>query len=133
MLGRLNMRVGTVLGRLNMRVGTVLGGLNMRVGTVLGGLNMRVGTVLGRLNMRVGIALTYGKHLHDRIMTLKSGYLAHATILTPPPFIEVLVSQQENEHSCVCMSVSSILYFYLVLCLVCPMLPVSLDCPFGFF
>ena len=34
--------------------------------------------------VRVGILLTHGKHLHDRIISLRGDAWDHRTILTPP-------------------------------------------------
>jgi hypothetical protein len=34
--------------------------------------------------MRVGILLTYGKDLHDHIISLRGEALAHSTSLSPP-------------------------------------------------
>jgi hypothetical protein len=53
--------------------------------------------------------LDIGKHLHDRIITLKGEGWALKTSLTPTPFIEVYVPSQENERSCICVLRVSIL------------------------
>ena len=46
--------------------------------------------------MRVDILLTCGKHLHDRIISLRWNDWAYRTNLTPRLFIEVHVPGQEN-------------------------------------
>ena len=43
-------------------------------------------TVFARLFVRVGILLTYGKHLHDRIISLERGVWFNNTNLILPPF-----------------------------------------------
>ena len=53
--------------------------------------------------MNVGILLTRGKHVHDRIMSLRVETWAHRTSLTPPLFIELPVPNQESERLCACM------------------------------
>jgi hypothetical protein len=44
--------------------------------------------------------LACGKHLHDRIISLKGEVCANKTSLTPPLCIEVSVPSQECERSC---------------------------------
>jgi hypothetical protein len=48
-------------------------------------------TLFTRLYVRFGILLTCGKHVHDRITTLREEVWAHTIGLTPPLFIEVPV------------------------------------------
>ena len=52
--------------------------------------------------MRADILLTYGKCLHDSIMS-RGEVWAHRTSLTLPLFIEVLAPSQEIERSCLCV------------------------------
>jgi hypothetical protein len=57
-----------------------------------------------RLNIFVYyILLTCGKHLHDRIISLREYVIAHSTSLTTPLFIEVHVSSQKSERSYKCV------------------------------
>ena len=63
-----------------------------------------------RIYMRVGILITCGKHLHDRIISLRGDW-AHATIVAPPLFIKVSVQRQEGELSCICVNVYSEVFF----------------------
>ena len=46
-------------------------------------------TLFARLFVRVGILLTYGKHLLDRIISLRGEVCTHKPGLTTPRFIEV--------------------------------------------
>jgi hypothetical protein len=46
-------------------------------------------TLFARLYARVGILLTYGKHLHDCIISVRGEVCAHKPGLTTPRFIEV--------------------------------------------
>jgi hypothetical protein len=62
--------------------------------------------------VRVGILLTCGKHLHGRIKSLWGEAWAHKTSLVPPHFIQMPVSSQDSERSCICV-------------LVVPMMPLS--------
>jgi hypothetical protein len=65
-------------------------------------------TLCGRLYVRVGILLTWKlKRVHDRIISLRGKVWAHKTRFTPPLFIEVPVSNQEDERSCICELVIS--------------------------
>jgi hypothetical protein len=48
--------------------------------------------------MNVGILLTRGKHVHDRIMSLRVETWAHRISLTPSLFIELPVPNQESER-----------------------------------
>ena len=47
--------------------------------------------------MWVDILLTCGKHLHERIISLREEVWVHKTSLTLPLFIEVSVPSQESE------------------------------------
>ena len=60
-------------------------------------------TLFNRLYARACILLTYGKHFHDRIISLILEVWVHKTRLTPPLFIEVPVPSQESELSCSCV------------------------------
>ena len=61
-------------------------------------------TFLARLYMwGVTILLTYGMHLHDRIISPKGEVRVHRMKLTPPLFIEVSLPGQESERSCICV------------------------------
>ena len=74
-------------------------------------------TLLSRLYVRVGILLTCGKHLHDRIISLKGDAWDHNTSLSPPFSIEVSVSCQESMRSFIGVVRISILPFsMIVLC-----------------
>ena len=55
--------------------------------------------------MRVGILLTCGKHLLDRIISLRGEVWVHNTILTPPP----PVPSQDSDQLCICVLWVSIL------------------------
>ena len=61
--------------------------------------------------MRVGILLTCGKHLHDRIFSLKGEVGTHKTSLAPL-FIEVPSPNKKSERSCVYILEITILPFY---------------------
>ena len=54
----------------------------------------------------VSILLTCGKHLHDRIKSLRGKSWAHKTSLTPRLFIEACEPSQESDLSCICVGVS---------------------------
>jgi hypothetical protein len=47
--------------------------------------------------------LPCGKNLHDCIISLRGEVCVHKTSLTPPLFIEVFVSSQTSERSCICV------------------------------
>ena len=55
------------------------------------------------------ILLTYQKHLHDRIISLRGEIWVHEISLTPPPFIEMPVPIKDSVRSCTCVLVASIL------------------------
>jgi hypothetical protein len=60
--------------------------------------------------VRVAILLTFGKQLHDRIITLM--FRARSTSLTPPHYIEVPIPSQENDESSIfVLEVSNLLDF----------------------
>ena len=67
--------------------------------------------------IRVGILLTCGKHLHDCTISLTVEVRGHKTSLTLLLFIEVPVSSQGSERSCMCVRgvnfVSVVLIFLL--------------------
>ena len=67
-------------------------------------------TLFNRLYARACILLTYGKHFHDRIISLILEVWVHKTGLTPPLFIEVPVPSQESELSGSCVLGVSIFY-----------------------
>ena len=60
-------------------------------------------TLFDRLYVRVGILLICGKHVHDRIISLRGGVWVHKANLIPPLFIEVPVPSKENERFCACV------------------------------
>ena len=60
-------------------------------------------TLFPQLYVRVGILFTYGKHLHDHIISQRGEVWAHTISLTPPLLIEVAASNQESEWSCICV------------------------------
>jgi hypothetical protein len=53
-------------------------------------------TLFARFYERVDILLTNGKHLHDRIISVRGEVWAHKTSLASPLFIEVHVPSQES-------------------------------------
>jgi hypothetical protein len=63
--------------------------------------------------MRVGILFTSGKRLNDRITSLGEEVWFLKTNITPQPFIEIHVSRQVNEWSCICMLGVSIRFLFL--------------------
>ena len=67
------------------------------------------------LYARVDILLTCGKHLHDRIISLRGDVWDHKISLTPPLFIEVPVPIQEHERSCICVLGVSIFPLSMIL------------------
>ena len=54
-------------------------------------------TLFAWLYARISIFLTRGNHLYDCIISLMGDIWAHKASLSPPRFIEVPVSSQENE------------------------------------
>ena len=54
-------------------------------------------TLFAWLYARICIFLTRGNHLYDCIISLMGDIWAHKASLSPPRFIEVPVSSQENE------------------------------------
>jgi hypothetical protein len=65
--------------------------------------------------VKVDILLTSGKHLHDRIISLRGEIWAHHSSLTLPLFIEVSVSSQDNGRHVLEVSnlpLSTIFYIY---------------------
>ena len=76
-------------------------------------------TLFAWLYVRVDILLTCGKHLHDRIISLRgeiwTGEVwAHKTNLTLPHFIEVPVLQ-ESQRSYICVPRLSVLVLSTIL------------------
>ena len=64
-------------------------------------------------NPHTGILFTCEKHLHDYIISLRGKVWAHKTSLTQPLYIEVPVSSQESERSCMyVLAISFCLCFY---------------------
>ena len=63
------------------------------------------------------ILLTYKKHLHDRIISLRGEIWVREISLTPPPFIELPVPIKDSERSCTCVLVASILPLSTILIL----------------
>jgi hypothetical protein len=70
-------------------------------------------TLFARLYVRVDILLTCGKHVHDRIISLREEVWAYKTSLIQPPLIEVSVPNQEHGPSCICLLVISWAVMYL--------------------
>ena len=60
-------------------------------------------TLFVRLYVRVGILLTCGKHLHDRIISLRGEVWSHKASLVPLFFYEVSFPSQKCERSCICL------------------------------
>ena len=59
-------------------------------------------TLFAQLYMKVDTCGIWGKHLHDRIISLRGKVLwIHETSLAPPLFFEV--PRQESERSCICV------------------------------
>ena len=56
-----------------------------------------------------GILLTCEKHFYDRIISLRIEVSPENKLIF---FIEVSVSSQENERSCICVLMVSTLHFY---------------------
>ena len=56
-----------------------------------------------QLYARVGILLTHGKHLYERIISLREEVCSHKTSLPPALFNKVHISNQESERSCICV------------------------------
>ena len=54
--------------------------------------------------------------MHDRIISLRGGDWALKNSLTPPYFIEVPVSYQESERSCICVLVVCICVLVVCIC-----------------
>jgi hypothetical protein len=52
--------------------------------------------LLVRLYVRVGILLSCGKHLHDRLISIRGEVWVHKSSLTLPLFIEMPVPSQES-------------------------------------
>ena len=55
------------------------------------------------LYVRVGILLPCGKHLFDRIISLRGEVWAHNTSLTPPLLFKVPVPSQDSGRLCMCI------------------------------
>ena len=68
-------------------------------------------TLFARLYVTIVISPTCGKHLHDRIISLRGGRggWSYKTNLTLPLCIKVPVPSQESEQSCICVLGLSIL------------------------
>ena len=60
-------------------------------------------TLFARFYERVDILLPNGKHLHDRIISVREEVWAHKTSLTSLLFIEVHVPSQESVRSFLCV------------------------------
>jgi hypothetical protein len=64
-------------------------------------------------DVRVGILLTCGKHLHEQIFSQRGQVWAQTkTSLTQSIFIELSVSIQQSERSCICVQGVSICLFW---------------------
>jgi hypothetical protein len=70
--------------------------------------------LISELYVCVGILLTCGKHLHDRIISVRGNPLAHKPSSSLPLFIEVSVQSQECERSCIFVIRVSILYLSII-------------------
>ena len=81
--------------------------------------------------MRVGIILTYGQHLHDRIISPSGETWVHKTSLTPPIFIEVHITSPESRKSCICVLRVSVLPLSTISLVLCGNVP-TMWCLFGF-
>ena len=57
----------------------------------------------------VGIFLTWGKHLHDRITSIRENVSAHKTSLKPLLVMELPVPRLNSERSCIYVLEVSIL------------------------
>ena len=60
-------------------------------------------TLFCRFYVRMDILLAFGKHLHDRIISLRGDGWSYKTGLTPPLFTEVHIPNQESQWSCICV------------------------------
>jgi len=60
-------------------------------------------TLFARLYEMVGILLTYGKRLHDHIISRRVDVWAYKASLNSPCFIEVPMPSQESEWPCICV------------------------------
>ena len=69
------------------------------------------------LYVRIGIVLLCRKHMHNHIISLRGEIQAHITSLPLPLFIEVPVTSQECERSCICVLVVLILLHSTILIL----------------
>ena len=69
------------------------------------------------LYVRIGIVLLCRKHMHNHIISLRGEIWAHITSLPLPLFIEVPVTSQECERSCICVLVVLILLLSTILIL----------------
>jgi hypothetical protein len=81
--------------------------------------------------VRVGIILTYGQHLHDRIISPSGETWVHKTSLTPPIFIEVHITSPESRKSCICVLRVSVLPLSTISLVLCGNVP-TMWCLFGF-
>ena len=66
-------------------------------------------TPFALLYVSVVFLLTYGKHLHDHIISVRGKIWVQKTSLSPPHNIEIPVPSQESEGSCICVFAVSIL------------------------
>ena len=57
-------------------------------------------TLFARSYVRIGILLTWGKHLHNHIISLREEDWAFKTSLIPPSFIHWMIMGIENWFSC---------------------------------
>jgi hypothetical protein len=70
-------------------------------------------TLFARLYIRIVILRICGKHLNDRIISLRGDVWANKSSLIPPYFIEVPVQYQDSERSChVCVRGIDFASFY---------------------
>ena len=64
---------------------------------------LSITTLFTHLYVRVDILLTSGKHLNDRITSLRVEALIHKASLTTTLFTEVPVPNRESERWCICV------------------------------
>ena len=65
--------------------------------------------------VRVDILLPFGKHMHDRITSLRREVSVHIAISTPPVVIAMPIPSQESEDLYICVKVVSILPLFMIL------------------
>ena len=78
--------------------------------TMFKNITFFIRTLFAWLYVRVDIWPKWGKHLYYCIISLQEVAWVNKTSSSPPPFVEVLVTCQESEWSCICVLGVSILH-----------------------